>query len=409
MLITLAFKVSQLPRQEPPKDDGHGKLDPNDAENENERDVEHDVGRDTADRLGIDKPDSGDILETSAHVLHPGAVHHHGDILALVTRVGGLDFIEKGGIGDLTVLQPLEQAQIQDAGFVDGQVSRRVLHLIPRPVDFTLLVHRVEIVPRRRRCMTVCRVRVSGQVDSRFPILIVQITREIPRHSIPVLRNCRRVRRRQNVQAILVDFLKQETRVLASGHPVVHKERVLRSVECRSRGRVVPVSKVIAVPVDDQRRVARRSTLDSDTGRRANGLGETECDETDGGHQKGVDRDESDLFPPRTLRLGCSFPADVLEDKVGDADGEEVAVNHPPVLRSRNKVSKTSDALVILVPRIIPRRTSSRPRTRRRRPLSSTDQPLLTRRRRLPPQRRTPLQEIQPTLRRTIRRLPCQD
>jgi hypothetical protein len=154
--------------------------------------------------------------------------------------------------------------------------------------------------------MTVKGGVVASIVDRTASILVVQIARKVPTQSpITSLRDRASRSSRNDTLTVLVDTLEQERSVLATGLPSIRIERIGSTVERGSSSRMRPVGKLVSIPVDDQVTRVGFPSLDTKTLGTADGLGETESDETDDSHEEEDDGDESDLFPPGSL----SFPS----------------------------------------------------------------------------------------------------
>jgi hypothetical protein len=67
--VRLPAKATGPPRKEPSKGDGHRNFDVDDANNEHERKVEHNLERNTSDTARVDKPVYGKVLETVSQTL----------------------------------------------------------------------------------------------------------------------------------------------------------------------------------------------------------------------------------------------------------------------------------------------------------------------------------------------------
>lgn len=189
-----------------------------------------------------------------------------------------------------------------DLLFVDDQVSRLVLDLMPLVVDLPSGMLGVERIPGRRRRMTVQRRLVPGNVLRGHPELIVQVAREIPTQPpIRSLRDSASGGGGDQPPTVLVDPLEQETGILSSGLPSVREQRVRGSVERVPSGRMGPVGKLVSVTVDEEISLVGFPSLDTESLGTADGLGKSESDETDDTHEEKDERDEPDLFPPGSL------------------------------------------------------------------------------------------------------------
>lgn len=94
LLVRLLGEVSEFPREKPGKHDGHSEFDSYDTDNENEGEVEDDLGGDTTYAVGVDEADCDDVLETVAKGTLVGTQEIHGNVFAVIRSIGGLHLVE---------------------------------------------------------------------------------------------------------------------------------------------------------------------------------------------------------------------------------------------------------------------------------------------------------------------------
>lgn len=114
--IGLLAKAPQTPRQEPPEDDRHGKLDAHNSDNENQGNIKHDLGSNATDAARIDEPNGDEVLQAVGQPLLGQAVGVHGNVAALEGGIGSIvaDVVEELRIGDLRVAEPFQQVEVED-------------------------------------------------------------------------------------------------------------------------------------------------------------------------------------------------------------------------------------------------------------------------------------------------------
>jgi len=156
--VRLLLEVAESPREEPTESDGHGELDEDDSQNKDQREVEQDVGSDATDRFDVDETDTNRVDQTLGNILVCTSVHVHGNILALESGIRVFNLVEDSWVSDLRRREPIQQTQIEDGAvgaktyqqtipsisarlrdslFVNCQVPRLVLDLVPLVVDLT--------------------------------------------------------------------------------------------------------------------------------------------------------------------------------------------------------------------------------------------------------------------------------
>lgn len=131
--------------------------------------------------------------------------------------------------------------------------------------------------------MTESTFGVSRQVASTRSILIVKVTREIPTHLVSLIRNSTSSGRSDDVEAFLVDFLEEERSVHGgSVEDVVERVRSFRNTVCCRMSETI---EIVIVTVVDHGTSFDRTSVVSETGSTANGLSETESEESDERHR----------------------------------------------------------------------------------------------------------------------------
>lgn len=63
--VRLVGEIAEAPGDEPPEEDSHKKADGDNSNDEHKREVKHNVGRDTTDCPGVDKPDLDRLLKAA--------------------------------------------------------------------------------------------------------------------------------------------------------------------------------------------------------------------------------------------------------------------------------------------------------------------------------------------------------
>lgn len=114
LLVSFVGKFPNLPTEEPTEDHGHGESNHDDSDDDGEGDVEDDEGGDAADGRGVDEADSDDVHHTLGELLLVRRDHEGGDVAGAVGRVSVLNLVEEGRVGDLTDVEPLKKAEIED-------------------------------------------------------------------------------------------------------------------------------------------------------------------------------------------------------------------------------------------------------------------------------------------------------
>jgi len=142
---------------------------------------------------------------------------------------------------------------------------------------------------------------VSRQVTRTRSILIVKIAGEIPTHLIPLIRDSTSCGRSDDVEAFLVDLLKEE-RSIHGGSVEDVVERV-RTFGNTVRGRVTEPIEIVVVTVVDHGTSFDRSSVVSESRSTADGLSETESEETDECHRETDDAEETNLFSESVLSI----------------------------------------------------------------------------------------------------------
>lgn len=123
LLVAFALEVAQSPAEEPAKNHRHTELDHDSAENEGQRDVQHDVRSNTADRDRIDESDLYDIGHAIRVAVQTRALDVCSDVLASECLIASLDSVEEGRIRHLGCVQPVEKVHIDDNTERDQYIS----------------------------------------------------------------------------------------------------------------------------------------------------------------------------------------------------------------------------------------------------------------------------------------------
>lgn len=173
----------------------------------------------------------------------------------------------------------------------------------------------------------------SGEVNTRVSALAVDVAGEIPVQVTITAGDCRVLCLADEVATALIDILEKEGYIIPSRIPTSFEQRVLISGP-RPHCRMVKVGEVVVVTMDDNGGGLDFPGMVSIGGRGANSQGETECKETDAGHEGEDDTEEAYLLSPCPLLLGCPN-AKNFEECGGDATGDGETVQKPTVFRTR--------------------------------------------------------------------------
>lgn len=168
--IRFILEVTDAPGEEPGEHDGHDKPNGDDTDDEDEGNIKNDLGGDTTDTLGVDEPNSDDVLQTMTHRALVGPKEVHRQIFAAIGGIRMHHRIEKGRIIDFRFAQPLEEIEIKNAPVCAGvitvistsprkrnnseekeddnlrfeycKIPTGITNIIPRVVDLSQWVHR---------------------------------------------------------------------------------------------------------------------------------------------------------------------------------------------------------------------------------------------------------------------------
>lgn len=112
--ISFLLEIAELPRQEPSKDDSHEKLDEDDTENEDQREVEQDVRRHTTNRFLVNETDPDSVDKTICCPFQVGTIHEHGNVFALEGLVGLAHGFKERREFDLGGIKPLQEVEVNN-------------------------------------------------------------------------------------------------------------------------------------------------------------------------------------------------------------------------------------------------------------------------------------------------------
>jgi hypothetical protein len=149
--------------------------------------------------------------------------------------------------------------------------------------------------------MAILITLIPRQINTTIPLLVVDITREIVIEIISRPGNTRAISLLDQPETVLVDFLEQERRIVASEVPSALNERVGLSVESGACSRVFEVGEIVVVPMDDDGAILDLTGVVSVRGLSADGYSESEGEETDAGHQLYNYADEAHFLTPGPL------------------------------------------------------------------------------------------------------------
>lgn len=198
LVVRFPWEVSEFPREKPGKHDGHSEFDKYDTDNEDEGEVENDLGGDTTYAVSVDEAYCNDILKTVAEATLIGTQEIHSDISAVVRPIGTLHLVEQSWVVDLSPTKPLEQIHIDHRSAQPHIVSMRTklseidvrleyrqipigaFDIIPSIINLSPRPNSSQLIFWRRSQMTIGRLLIPGQVYPAGPILIEGIAREIP-------------------------------------------------------------------------------------------------------------------------------------------------------------------------------------------------------------------------------------
>lgn len=146
------------------------------------------------------------------------------------------------------------------------------------------------------------------EVDARVASLAVDVAGKIPVQVSFGPGNRRVCCFGDEIATPLIDLLEKEGYVVPSRIPTPLEQRVLASGP-RSDGGVVEAREVVIETMDDNGGGLDFPGVEASRGLAANGQCETECKETDTGHEGEDDAEEADFLSPSPLLLGCSDAA----------------------------------------------------------------------------------------------------
>ena len=144
--------------------------------------------------------------------------------------------------------------------------------------------HRSELSAGSRRYVTIRRRIVPSEILRRCPKLVVDVAREVPLW-LRVPGDARVGRLGDELFAILADILEHKRDIGARDVPVSFQKRVGLPVEGAARRRMLETREIVVVAVDDNGRVLDAPCVEPVGRRSANGLGETERQETHARHE----------------------------------------------------------------------------------------------------------------------------
>ena len=106
--VRLISEVAKAPGEEPAEENGHEEADGNNPNDKHKRNVEHDVRRNTADRLGVDKSDADRFLQAIEQLALICTLYVHRNVLAVVRAIWLGELVEYGRVGDLRAVEPVQ-------------------------------------------------------------------------------------------------------------------------------------------------------------------------------------------------------------------------------------------------------------------------------------------------------------
>ena len=142
----------EFPAQEPLEVQCEEELGSDDGQDEDERDVEHDLAGNAADGFRVDGAHFDDVLETLRDLLARATLESEGHIDAMHSWVGA-DVIELAWVRDLRLVEPLKQIEIQHIARVDHEVAAGVLDIVPGEEDVARAAQAVEVLTGILRCV----------------------------------------------------------------------------------------------------------------------------------------------------------------------------------------------------------------------------------------------------------------
>jgi len=191
-------------------------------------------------------------------------------------------------------------------------------------------------------------VWIAGIVHRRCAVLVVDVAGKIPSHLVAFVVDAGTFRRRDDIEAVFVDILKEEARVFPAGHILIHVQRRCRAVEDRPCRWMPPGRKVVIITVDDERPVVDLTTRDPQLLRTTDCLSKAEGEETDQSHEEQDDPDDAHLLSPGPLCFWRPLAKDTAENEAWYPAGKQEAVHHPRVFWSRREIAQAANAFLMI-------------------------------------------------------------